>query len=135
MKSLKELEQNYQNLYGELSTTLENFANWLIELPDERSLELEYSKWDSSFGEEYDSHHFSGNTIAITLSYIDSYDDLDTSSTIHVPYGWVEAFYKGDKESIEEEVLQAFRAYNHMMLDNDKGVVRARAIELGLIKE
>lgn len=47
----------------------------------------------------------------------------------------MEAFYQGEKESIEEEVLSAFRVYNHMKLDNEKNVVRMKAIELGLLEE
>ena len=136
MKTLLKLEQEYQKTKSELVTSLEGFVDWLVELPDKKGLEIQELKWSLSYGEEYESHYFHKNTVTIKMAYYASWeDDQDSHSSIHVPYTWVAAYHNGNKESVEQEIIDAYVAYNHECIENEKNVVRFRAIELGLIEE
>ena len=136
MKTLLKLEQEYRQLQTELADTLNGFTDWLVSIPDRKGLEIQELKWSLSYGEEYERHYFHKDTITINMAYHSSWgDDKDTYSSIHVPYNWVAAYHNGNKEYVEDEIIQAYIDYDKEVVDNEKNVVRMRAIELGLIEE
>lgn len=136
MKTFIKLEQEYRRLQTELTDTLNGFTDWLVSIPDRKGLEIQELKWSLSYGEEYESHYFHRDTVTINMAYHASWgDDKDTYSYIHVPYTWVAAYHNGNKESVEDEIIQAYLDYDKEVVDNERNVVRMRAIELGLIEE
>ena len=136
MKTLLKLEQEYQTNLAELQNTLYGFSHWLTELPYTKNLELLYPKWDLGTHEEYESHYIHKGTVTINLHYYDCDESTwDTDTCIHVPYTWVASYHNGNKESVEQEIVDAYVEYDKKCIENEKNSVRLRAIELGLIEE
>ena len=131
------LEQ-HDSLHADISEVLTDFVHWLDTITYYKDIDLEYGNKYSvgSTGEEYISHVVSGDSITIYTEYEDGWDkQCDSHTDTTVPISWVEAFAKGEKESVEDEIIQDIIASDEEQYRNEVEYAKTLATRFGLIKE
>lgn len=115
----------------DLEEKLTHFLELIMEVRYDLDLDYVYPPLEFDDSEELSDFYIYGDSIHLSLSYIDPFDDWDTHSDVVFPLSWLDM----TEEETKKEIHKTFIEYNSQEEVRLLERLKLQAIEAGLIKE